>query len=158
MPWISPQWLAGFFDGEGCINITVAGKSRHAILRLYLVNTDADLLREIQKQYGGHFATQESKKKGWKPFCTLIWTNIPAKGLLSQIGEFLILKRRQCELAEEFLRIKDDPNRLEPFDNKNMPVNLRKGVRRVKPEILEKEFAIKARMHALNKKGTDAIQ
>ena len=48
---IDPRWLAGFFDGEGSIGITVAGKYRRCILRLTLVNTDYDLLAAIQGEY-----------------------------------------------------------------------------------------------------------
>jgi hypothetical protein len=83
---ITDQWLAGFFDGEGCVNITVAGKHRRCILRLYVVNTDYSLLQEIQKEYGGQLYRRNSSIKNWKPYCNLAWTNSQAEKLLEHIG------------------------------------------------------------------------
>jgi intein-encoded DNA endonuclease-like protein len=39
-------WLAGFFDGEGCI--TVGGSASHRQVRLQITNTDKALLEKAQ--------------------------------------------------------------------------------------------------------------
>ena len=152
---ISAQWLAGFFDGEGCINITVAGKHRRCILRLYLVNTDENLLQTIQEQYGGQFTKRpHSGRPTWKPYCALIWTNRQAVGLLDRIGEFIILKRAQLDLAKAFLALRlVDSARYDVSSVVGVPSRRRKFIRQIKPSVLALEADMKQRMHMLNKKG-----
>lgn len=159
MPWISEQWLAGFFDGEGCIAITVAGKQRRCILRLALTNTDHDLLREIHKQFGGQLVLKaKPAKAGWKPYGCVVWTNRQAQSLLDRIGPYIILKRRQLDLALEFLSLRTHPDRLEHFDSTGTPRQRHPYIKKILQEFLDKEATIKAQMHLLNRKGSDAIQ
>jgi hypothetical protein len=160
VPWdevVTPQWLAGFFDGEGCISCTVAGKARRVILRLSLVNTDYALMRLIATQYHGQFVYRKAAKATWKRACHVVWTNTQATELLKQIGSLLMLKRRQAELAQEFLALRDDPNRfvmiLHATNNKRSNVGPH---RRISPEMLEKEEKIKQEFHRLNAKGAAA--
>lgn len=154
MTHISPEWLAGFFDGEGCINITVAGKHRRCILRLYIVNTDYAVLSRIQQQYGGLLSQRKHKKyPKWKPSCAVCWTNQQAADLLKQIGPYLLLKKRQLELALEFLDLRDDPERFECSSIPGVPRASKTFRRRITQEMLAKETQIKQRMHDLNRKG-----
>jgi len=154
---ISPQWLAGFFDGEGNIGITVAGKHRRCILRLSLVNTAYDLLASIQSEYGGQLNRRSrSEKPHWKPFCSLTWTNRQAAILIDRIGLFLILKSKQLDLARVFLSLRDSPNRFEIGSLPHLKVRERNFVRRLDPGMLQIENDIKSKMHELNKKGRAA--
>jgi len=151
---ISEEWLAGFFDGEGCINITVAGKHRRCILRLYIVNTDMDVLSRIQSEYGGFLSERvHPNHPNWKPCGTLTWTNQQARELLERIGKHIILKRRQLDLALEFLSLRGSPDRFEVASVAGVPSRNRKFVRRISADMLVKESGLKEKMHDLNRKG-----
>jgi hypothetical protein len=159
---LSPEYVAGFFDGEGCVNITVRGKARQVALRVYFVNTELYVLEHLKLRYGGRIPPPRILKEGWKPFCSLVLVGHQAAALLEDIAPFVIVKRPQVELALEFWRFQ----RL-PHGERNETVHLtperdergfvRSGscpnIIRRKPEVLAKELEFKARMHALNKKG-----
>jgi hypothetical protein len=152
---LSPQWLAGFFDGEGCISCTVAGARRRVILRLSLVNTDADLMRRIAVEYKGQFVQRKAPKPHWKAPCHVVWTNTQAIYLLGQIGDYIVLKARQVALAKEFLALRERSDRFEyhpRFENGRG----RGAARVVSKVMLQQEEAIKAQFHVLNRKGAAA--
>lgn len=146
----SPQWLAGFFDGEGCVNVTLVGKSRRPSLRVYLVNTDAAVLGLIASAYGGRLATPKRLKEGWKPFRSLAFTGKAASGFLRIIRPYVLLKRAQVELG------------IALWDQMHKPRGQRmQGVRRpsgggmsvVRTDVAQREMEGKAIMGLLNRKG-----
>lgn len=156
---ISPEWLAGFFDGEGNVGITVSGKRRHCIVRLSLVNTNYEILQEIQIDYGGYLSRRENKNKPhWKPFCSLTWTNCRAAEFLKIVGPHIVLKKQQVALANEFLALRESPNRFELGSKVGLSTRQRPFVRKIRPEILTQELEMKQAMHILNRKGVHAIQ
>lgn len=140
------QWLAGFFDGEGCINMTVVGKNRRVAVRLYLTNTNVELLQKIQKEYGGLLSQRRHRGHlNWKPYASLVWTSCKAEIFLEKIAKHLFLKQKQAELACDFFKLHNSSGRLES--------NGAWGGARLRPEIIEKEHTMKLRMHELNRKG-----
>jgi len=149
---ITPQWLAGFFDGEGCFCITTSGRYKRCVqLRLILVNTDIELLQLIQHQYGGHLVRREHKRfPAWKPSACLTWQNEHAAILIRQIGRFLVLKRRQLELAKEFLVLRVTPDRYKTSFEDGAPK------RRLTEAVMEQQLDIKSRLQVINKKGRAA--
>lgn len=54
---VTPEWLAGFFDGEGTVDIRIAkthgGKYMRFELRVQIAQRDRAPLRLIQAEYGG---------------------------------------------------------------------------------------------------------
>jgi hypothetical protein len=134
---ISPQWLAGFFDGEGGVNFTQAGSPRQLVYRLYIVNTNEKVLRAIQNSYGGFLAVREYKNRpNCKPWHALVWTTRRARLLLDIIEPYVILKRPQVELIREWENWR--------------PI----GATRVKTqESQERELEFVNRMHELNRRG-----
>jgi len=63
---MSTAWIAGLYEGEGCISQT----SSHGF-RLTLVSTDLDVLKKLQKFVGGGTINplkryQEHHKPAWK--------------------------------------------------------------------------------------------
>lgn len=92
--------MAGFFDGEGCVNIGARGKCGNPFLRVQIVNTDYELLQLIQSQYGGHLRRRDQKgHKDWKPFCYVIFTGQGAIEFLDRIRPYALLKHPQISLA-----------------------------------------------------------
>ena len=148
------KWLAGFFDGEGCISMTIVGKHRRVAVRIQLTNTNAALLRRIKKEYGGIFVQKTFKHKPhWKPYCALLWTSRKAEVFLEQIFEHLILKRKQAVLARQFFKLRHSLGRLESGSVEGVPRSERSYRARLRPEVVEKEASMKVEMHKLNKKG-----
>jgi hypothetical protein len=151
---MSTEYLAGFFDGEGCVRITVRGKVRQVVLECMLVNTDIPILREVQTAFGGRLYTYPSKKSGWKPFSSLHWSGPQAADLLKKLRPFLRLKARQADLGLEFTAFMTLPKDQRCFSIKApIPRMPNRVVMRRKPEILIQELEFKSRMHELNRKG-----
>ena len=87
-------YLAGFFDGEGCVNFT---RSRNTIYpRVLIVNTNLEVLEEIQAEWGGDIH-KASRQAGWKQSYQLRISWSKAVALLEAIQPFLRLKHRQAE-------------------------------------------------------------
>ncbi len=151
---ISPEYAAGFFDGEGCVNLTVSGRNRRIVLRLMIVNTDPMILAAFQAQFGGfieHRVRQPgSKQAHWKQFCCLTMSGNIAFAFLVDIAPYVRVKASQVALALEFMELKRLPK------NERCYYTARKtfgAMARIRPEILERENDFKRRMHLLNAKG-----
>lgn len=150
---LSPEYVAGFFDGEGCVNITVRGKFRQVSLRVMIVNTEPMILALLHTRYGGQLpGPRQDLKKHWKPFRQLVLTGYKAIRFLEDIAPFAILKKPQIDLALEFWRFQQKP-RKERCDIITGQHDYG-GVRVVrKPETVERELEFKEKMHLLNRKG-----
>lgn len=155
---MSPEYLAGFFDGEGCVNITIKGKSKQVALRCMLVNTDYEFLSEVQAIYGGRLTKRPNKKNPhWKPFCSIYWTDTAAINLLRTLQPFIRLKAAQVALALEFSDFMRLPKRERCiFIHSPMPGMPSRITVQRKPEVLDKELWFKDQMHVLNRKGVHA--
>jgi hypothetical protein len=92
---MTPQYIAGFFDGEGCIGFC---KCRGSVFpRILLTNTNRDILVRVKEKFGGDIQPLALRKKGWKQGYSwrLTWTK--AVDFLEVIQPHLILKTRQAE-------------------------------------------------------------
>jgi len=88
-------WLAGFVDGEGSIGVT-SGPGR---LRLRISNTNEIVLRYIQYLVGGWISGPKERGKNSKPHWTITISGTKGKTILEKILPFLVIKRKQAELA-----------------------------------------------------------
>jgi hypothetical protein len=150
---ITNEYMAGFFDGEGCINITICGKNRQTVLRVYVVNTDKDILLKIQSKFGGRlYHSDKGNNKGWKTFRCLDWRGPHAIKLLQSIYPHLLLKRPQADLAFKFYEFMQSDGRLEIIKR---PTDLAKYrvIKQRTEEAKNRELMFKNAMHTLNKKG-----
>ena len=151
----SLEYMAGFFDGEGCVNITLGGKGRQRILRVMIVNTNRIILEEFQKQFGGKLNKSRTLKENWKPFNCLTFINTHALDFLQKIYPFIFIKKRQIELAMEFREFMESPKKDRCyFQSHNSPYNSNLGCYVRKEETLKKELEFKQKMNDLNKRGT----
>jgi hypothetical protein len=121
---ISPQYLAGFFDGEGSLRLQ-RGFSRRAPLSIRaevkITNTNRLILETIHAEYGGKIRVKHNPTR---PCYILYWSNMKhIKHLLSLLEPHLVLKRQLAVLMLEFLakrggvvRIKTSARDLEIFN------------------------------------------
>ena len=147
----TPQWMAGFFDGEGCVNITQVGKKRYGQLRVYIVNTDPAVLGLIAATYGGMLTAPRTAKAGWKPFRSVVFIAGSAAEFLEAIRPYVILKKAQVELGLALWNYMQKPGatRLDVVISHQTG----RATRVRKPGVTEREAEAKALMNDLNRKG-----
>jgi hypothetical protein len=89
-------YVAGIFDGEGCVNF--ARLRRGLFVRVMVVNTNLELLKDLQAQFGGDISKLKHKP-GWKQGFSwrLCWSS--AINFLNVIQPWLRVKHRQAETA-----------------------------------------------------------
>jgi hypothetical protein len=99
---ITNQYIAGFFDGEGCVGIYGNPGKRFHLRACITQNIDifsAFLLTEIHKRFGGSLvkATSPIYRNGevftWQTY------SIKACAFLKAIEPYLILKKAQAKIA-----------------------------------------------------------
>jgi hypothetical protein len=97
---ITPQWLAGFVDGEGSIT---AGLNSHGQgrIRLIIAQHDAELLFVIMTIFPGANGPHLGPSKRCY---TIEYCGKAVIPVLESIKPFLVLKRRQAEIALEFAK------------------------------------------------------
>lgn len=110
------RYLAGFFDGEGCIGVYTKLRKPHgsrlSYLSLSIANTNPEVLQRIQSECGGSVnlngLTQERLKVNGRPRRTLFrWSasSVLASHILRHMLPFLIVKREEALLALDFADI-----------------------------------------------------
>lgn len=101
---ITPEWLAGFFDGEGCINARFT--SGVPSLRVTLTQKEPSIILAISLKYsGGLIHPLKHKLKDDKSqtitYC-LTYNGNNSVNILKAIEPFVIVKKAQIVLALEF--------------------------------------------------------
>ena len=101
MKRISWKYLAGFIDGEGCIDVQVTkGVYIRPRLRLGMAQNAIALLGLIQNSLGGHIEHRESKNPNWQDAVTLSWSGYnKACPVLRNVVNHLFLKREQARFC-----------------------------------------------------------
>jgi len=90
---VTEEWLAGFFDGEGCIGLQRQGIYGY-YARLQLVQKDREILENIQAVFGGHLhhcAGPKTKYKTWR----LAWHGKDAVQLAARLLPYSRCKQDQ---------------------------------------------------------------
>ena len=100
-------YVAGFFDGEGCVCVRKAKPMnsnqniRYSLL-VTITNTDLEVLEYIQSVLGG-VLTKRSWYFGAKKQCyNLYWTSNKGKIMLEKLLPYLWTKKKDAELGIEF--------------------------------------------------------
>jgi len=110
---VTPQYLAGSIDCDGCISIvkmknTGTGRSLRYEVRVKMTNTHLPFLLILQNQYGGHLKTLSRGGKNqpnWKPAYDLCWGTKNSEDVLRAILPYLIIKKERAEVA---LKLRED--------------------------------------------------
>lgn len=106
---ITLSYLAGFFDGEGCVCVlkSKAPADRREITDIFrlsatISNTDRDILETYKKYFGGVIVSKDRRKETHK-ICYM-WSAqaTKAKNFFIIILPYLRQKKEQAELAIKF--------------------------------------------------------
>ena len=98
-------YTAGFFDGEGCVNIArylKRGRPYHT-LAIIFTNTDFQVLAWLQQRWGGNVFKPTQLDARRRPYGHLRLSAGPARPLLQAMLPHLIIKKSQVEIALEFI-------------------------------------------------------
>lgn len=115
---LSNEYIAGFFDGEGCICLTPNGQCK-----VMITQKDPEILRLIQGQFGGgiykkgnatgqYYHLQFSKKELMLAF-------------LRAIQPYSVVKRGKIEIAIQFVELsQSNQSRKQGERGKYLPVDM----------------------------------
>lgn len=92
---MNTAYVAGFFDGEGCVNFSYCRNSLFP--RVLITNTDIDILQRIRERFGGDIKPLSLRKGNWKQGYSLRISWSKAVEFLSEIHPYLFLKAAQAE-------------------------------------------------------------
>lgn len=106
MEELSIEWVAGFFDGEGCAKIGKQAKVKsgiiypHASLTLSQSGEDGlAVLEAVQKQFGGkiYHHLRVGEHKATKNAYKLYWNKEDGAAFLIKLIPHLKLKKQDCQ-------------------------------------------------------------
>lgn len=149
---ISPEYAAGFFDGEGHVGLTAAGRTRTVALRLAIVNTNAEILELFKLHFGGAVHVRRNGPDHWKLFRSLTLIGYSAADFLHFVRPFVKVKKAQVELALEFWEFAHSKGRLESVVSIHSDGQRRSSNHRTW-ETIKTEAGFVHTMHELNKRG-----
>jgi hypothetical protein len=106
MTKLSLEYIAGFFDGEGCVTIQRRSDGRsHYSVHASIGQVDPQNLIKIQRQFGG--SLREIKKKVQRSSWRLTLTGSKAEIFLKALVPYLQNKKKEAVLA---LKLRDKAN------------------------------------------------
>jgi len=96
---IDIKYLAGFFDGEGCVTISHTRKTHFTVV-VSVSNTHLPTLKAIQNVFGGNIYGTKASTRMKRDRYTLVWAgNKKAQALLSLLSPFCITKKEQIDFV-----------------------------------------------------------
>lgn len=135
-------WLAGFFDGEGCVFIDRPDRKHRQTLRVQVTNTIPSSLLGFESRWGGKLRTRsngERRKPIW------IWAAYAgdAQRCLIDLLPYLRVKAAQAEIGIRFQELKSGDNNMTAL----------KGTHPRREEIYAGRKAAFVELRALNERG-----
>lgn len=143
---ISPQYLAGMVDADGCISVIKMAKCGRGVrdrheLRLHVTNTNKEFIYMLKEQMGGHVRTSRQGNLKWKQAYNWSTQGARAEAIIREIMPHLIIKHERAEVALEL----------------RATMGHRKGQGyKVPPEVMAKRDEIHEKMRLLNLRGAVA--
>ena len=103
---VSYEYIAGFFDGEGYIQLGIRSPGGHSrspyYLTISMANTHRGVLDEIQKMTGGVVRFYPSKRLNVKSHYRLALYTRQALNFIKAVQPYLIVKKEEADLAIAF--------------------------------------------------------
>lgn len=98
---LSPEYLAGFFDGDGHIGISKGPGRRYRVVAT-LVNTNVEIMQTIRDQFKVVIHVIKTKNSKWSTAYQLMLFGPQAIDFISFIYPYLRIKKSQADLAFHF--------------------------------------------------------
>lgn len=95
-------YVAGIIDGEGGIGVSVMGGGA-LNLRVYVGNTNEELLSALQCHFGGHVSLHDKATSNHKAVWRWTVSGIATRVVLDTVRPHCIIKRRHVLLGLAFL-------------------------------------------------------
>ncbi len=136
-------YIAGFLDADGSISIegrTTRKGWQHWALRLVFYNCNLEVLEKIKKWVGIGSITERNRSSKWNISRMLRIQGISAVNLLKQIKPYLIVKKKQAEIAIKFSKT---------FSDENLEGSSWRGGRKLKQKTIEKRTELKKELQSL---------
>jgi hypothetical protein len=130
-------WLAGFFDGEGCISIRhakrPANRSAWFVLQVSITNTHRNSLQRIKDLFGfGTLHERANVPQNRKTIYTYMLGGRQAECALLTLLPYLFVKREQAKMALEFRSLgQKKPYQLIPTETYERMLELAEGIRQL---------------------------
>lgn len=100
MKRLSWKYIAGFIDGEGCIDVQISkGNYVTPRLRVALAEPGKEVLEHLQANFGGSLLKRESTNSNWSTaYSWEITGYAKVASLLRNIVNHLVIKKEQARL------------------------------------------------------------
>jgi hypothetical protein len=120
---LSIPYIAGFFDGEGCVSLCYCKRRKRKSMEGYVMgfkliagisNTDPIVLLILQAMYGGDLNVSNRKNANPNHKRAYVWKvtgRDTMKAFLSSIEPFVLVKRAQVLLALRYLETMEVPGK-----------------------------------------------
>ena len=100
---VSIQYIAGLFDGEGCITIAQTGRGFRAHqVRCTIGIAHEGIIKAIVKMYGGYIKERKPKQDGYHTLWYWEVNSDSAIRFIRSVLPYLVVKRSQADMALEF--------------------------------------------------------
>lgn len=116
---LTPQYIAGFIDGEGYLGI-IRKTDKHSTLGHYYkvcvkiaqVSKYAEVLYLLKEYYGGNISkTRQPKNTKHRPSDMIEFTNsVRIRRILDDIQPHLIVKSKQAEVLRKYISLPKQTN------------------------------------------------
>jgi hypothetical protein len=100
---LSKEWLAGFFDGEGCVYLQASFRRNRKLprfsLQVCITQNDQNILEKIKSEYGGQVYKHSGKRcYRWRV------VSVSALKFLEVMLPYVLIKKEQVVLAIQFAK------------------------------------------------------
>lgn len=98
---LTPEWLAGFFDGEGCVCLQM--QHGYVRLRINITQADKELLEAIASIYNADYLYVKPRKNNDSLVYEIGWYGKSCANILNVLNGRVVKKQAQVDLALRFL-------------------------------------------------------
>jgi hypothetical protein len=95
---LSLEYLAGFFDGEGCVYYRAKTRDLRVLdVRVIVTNTDLRVLKEFERRFGGKITKKTADESRTMDCYQWIGWNSHGLKAMKALVPFLVLKKSKAE-------------------------------------------------------------
>jgi len=140
MKKLSPQYVAGFTDGEGYIGIVRVNRPRRIFHRpvIEIGNTNQEIIEALANQFDGYIGTSDANRSQ-RIYTFRLSGAEKVANFLRYVGRHLIVKRSQYEVMEKFLATFNQKNA------KSLPKSVEDKREDMRTEIKQLNLRVKKR-------------